>query len=97
MQEDGSLNVMQALSLANGTAISASTKTVFLLHRNADGTEVDIALPYKKMTQGKSADVQLHATDVLYVPTSAMKAILTNSQSVLSSATSASIYAAAVH
>lgn len=97
MQEDGSLNVMQALSLANGTAISASTKTVFLLHRNADGTEVDIALPYKKMTQGKSADVQLHATDVLYVPTSAMKAILTNSQSVLSSATSASIYAVAVH
>ena len=95
MQEDGSINVMQALSLANGTAISASTKTIFVLHRNVDGTEVDIALPYKKMTQGKSADVQLHATDVLYVPTSTMKAVLENSQAVLSSATSASIYAVA--
>jgi polysaccharide export outer membrane protein len=97
MQEEGTLNMLQAISLADGTAISAATKTVYILRKNADGTEVDIALPYKKISQGKSADMQLHATDILYVPTSTVKAILTNSQSILSSAASASIYAVATH
>lgn len=92
MQEEGTLNVLQAISLANGTSISASTGTIYLLRRNADGTEVDIAIPYKKMIHGNSANVQLHATDVLFVPTSTMKAILTNSQGIMSSATSAAIY-----
>ncbi len=97
MEEEGTLKVLEAISLANGTAISAATKTIFILRKNADGTEVDIALPYKKISQGKSADVQLHATDILYVPTSAIKSILTNSQSILSSAASAGIYAVATH
>lgn len=93
MQEDGTLNVLQAISLANGTSVPASTGTIYLLRRNADGTEINIALPYKKISTGKRADVQLHATDVLFVPTSKMKAILTNSQGVIASAASASIYA----
>jgi polysaccharide biosynthesis/export protein len=97
MQEEGTLNVLQAISLANGTSISASTGTIYLLHKKADGTEVDIAIPYKKMIHGNSANVQLHATDVLFVPTSTMKAILTNSQGIIASAASASIYAVAVH
>jgi len=93
MQEDGTLNLLQAISLANGTSVAASTKTIYLLRRNSDGTEVDIALPYKQISRGKRTDVQLRATDVLFIPTSAMKSILTNSQSVLASAASASIYA----
>ena len=93
MQEDGTLNVLQAISLANGTSVAASTKTIYLLRRNSDGTEVDISLPYKKISHGKRTDVELRATDVLFVPTSAVKSILTNSQSVLSAAASASIYA----
>lgn len=94
MQEEGTLNVLQALSLANGTSVAAKDSTIYLLRREADGTEVDIALPYKKISHGKRADVQLHATDVLFVPTSAVKSILTNSQAILSAAASASIYAA---
>jgi polysaccharide export outer membrane protein len=97
MQEDGTLNVLQALSLANGTTVAAKNSTIFLLRRDADGTEVDIAVPYQKISHGKLADMQLHATDVLFVPTSAIKSILTNSQAVLSSAASASIYAAVVY
>ena len=97
MQEEGTLKVLEAISLANGTAISAATKTVYILRKNADGTEVDIALPYKKISEGKSADMQLHATDILYVPTSAIKSILTNSQAILSSAASAGIYTVATH
>ncbi len=96
MQEDGMLDVLQAISLANGTTIQASTGKIYLLRRNSDGTEINITLPYKKITTGKRADVQLHATDVLFVPTSKMKSILTNSQGVLSAAASASIYAGVV-
>ncbi|MGD0548784.1 MAG: polysaccharide biosynthesis/export family protein [Terracidiphilus sp.] len=97
MQEEGTLNVLQAISLANGTSATASTRTIYLLRHNADGTEVDIALPFNKMQHGQIAAVQLQATDILYVPTSAFKAVLTNSQGILASAASASIYAVAVY
>ena len=97
MQEEGTLNVLQAISLANGTALVAKTGTIYLLRRNADGSEVDIPLPYKKLVRGQSAEVQLQAKDVLYVPTSQVKAILTNGSSILASAASASIYSVALH
>jgi len=97
MQEEGTLNVLQAISLASGTSTTASTSTIYLLRRNADGTVVYIALPYKKIANGKSADMQLRATDVLYVPTSTFKAVMTNSQGILTSAASATIYGAMLY
>ena len=97
MQEEGTLSVLQAISLANGTSAAASTKKIYLLRRNPDGTSVDIALSYKGITKGKYSDFQLHATDVLFVPTNAVKSAFVNSQSVLSAAASASIYAVAVY
>jgi polysaccharide export outer membrane protein len=96
MQEEGTLNVLQAISLANGTSTIASTKTIHILRRNEDGTGVDMAIAYKKISEGKQADVQLHATDVLYVPTSGVKSAVFNWQSLLAATASASIYAAAV-
>jgi len=96
MQEEGTLNLLQAISLADGTAPTASMGTIHLLRRNADGSEVDIALPYKQITRGKSPDIQLQATDVLFVPSSAVKAVFVNSQAVLSSAASSAIYAGLV-
>jgi polysaccharide biosynthesis/export protein len=95
MQEEGTLNVLQAISLANGTAITAKTGTIYVLRRNADGSVVDIPLPYKKQIRGQSAEVQLRARDVLYVPTSKVKAIFSSGSSILSAAASATIYAAA--
>jgi polysaccharide export outer membrane protein len=97
MQEDGTLNVLQAISLAYGTNLLASTRTFYLLRRNPDGTVAYIALPYKKITNGKSADVQLHAADILYVPTSKLKVIYTNLQGVIQSAATSSIYVAELH
>jgi polysaccharide export outer membrane protein len=97
MLEEGTLNVLQAVSLANGTSPAASTGTIYLLRRNSDGTEIDMALRYKGIAKGKYRDVQLQAADVLYVPTSTMKAALLNSQGILSAAASSSIYVAAAH
>jgi polysaccharide export outer membrane protein len=97
MQEDGALNVLQAISLAGGTSIPASVSTIYLLRRNADGTEVRIALPFNKMQHGRITDMELHATDILYVPNSKIKSTLIYSQGILTAATSATIYAAAVY
>jgi polysaccharide export outer membrane protein len=92
MQEDGTLNVLQAVSLAFGTTPLSSIGTIYLLHRNADGTVVYIPLPYKKMTHGEAANVQLHAADILYVPTSTIKALYADTQSLINAAAVASIY-----
>jgi hypothetical protein len=54
-------------------------------------------LPLSKMQRGKYADMALHATDVLYVPVSKIKAALINSQGILAAATSAGIYTAAAY
>jgi polysaccharide export outer membrane protein len=94
MQEEGTLNVLQAISLAYGTSVSASVGKVYLLRRNANGGLVQTTVPYGKIIHGESADVQLHATDVLYVPTSKFKATFASGQSVLAAVASASIFAA---
>jgi len=97
MQEDGTLSVLQAISLANGTMIPASLGTIYLLRRNSDGSAVKMELSLRKMQRGKSADMQLQAADVLYIPMSKVKSALINSQGILAAATSASIYAATVY
>ena len=97
MQEDGTLNVLQAISLADGTSTLASSKIIYLLRRNPNGSVVYVALPFDKMAHGKSSNVELHATDVLYVPTSAIKLLYSDLQMVLNSAAAASIYAAVYH
>lgn len=97
MEQEGTLSALQAISLANGTALTARTGTIHLLRRNGAGTTEDIALQFEKMSRGKTEDVQLHESDVLYVQTSKLKSILTNTQSIMASVTSASIYAVAVH
>jgi polysaccharide biosynthesis/export protein len=94
MQEDGTLTALEALSLANGTALPASVGTIYLLRRNADGTSIRVELPLSKMQRGKAADMQLHATDILYVPMSKIKSAFINTEGILTAATSATIYVA---
>jgi polysaccharide export outer membrane protein len=97
MQEDGTLTVLEAVSIANGTTLSASVGTIYLLRRDPDGSAIRITLPLSKMQLGKSSDMQLHPTDVLYVPNSKLKSAFINTQGILAAATSASIYATAVY
>jgi polysaccharide biosynthesis/export protein len=97
MQEEGTLNVLQAIPMAGGTALAAKTGTIYLLRKNMDGTVLYISLPYDKMTHGQSANVHLKAQDILYVPSSRIKTILTQGQGIIAAAGSASIYAAAVY
>ena len=97
MQEDGTLSVLQAISLSNGMTLAAKTGTIYLLRRNADGSQIEIPLKYNKLVRGQTAEVQLHALDVVYVPTSELKAMFSNGSSVAAAVASASIYAVALH
>src|SRR6185437_11043473 len=83
MQENGSLNVLQAVALANGTTFAASLRNIYVLRSNPDGTQVHIAVPYKKIAAGNAADVQLRASDVLFIPTSGTRSFLQNTQSII--------------
>jgi polysaccharide biosynthesis/export protein len=93
MQEEGTLDVLQAISLANGTSLAAKTGEIHILRRDDHGAVTDIRLSYSKLTHAQSSEVQLHAQDVLYVPMNKVKAILTNGSSILAGTASASIYA----
>jgi polysaccharide export outer membrane protein len=97
MQENGSLNLLQAISLANGTIFTASLRTFYILRRNPDGSEANIALPYKDIVAGKTPNVQLSASDILYVPTSGAKSFLQNTQSLMAATASATLYGVLVH
>jgi polysaccharide biosynthesis/export protein len=97
MREDGAMTVLEAISDANGTILSASVGKIYVLRQEPGGAAIRIELPLDKMQRGKFADMQLHPTDIVYVPNSKVKTALTSSQAILASATSASIYATAVY
>jgi hypothetical protein len=54
-------------------------------------------VPYNKIANGKRTDMQLRATDVLYVPTSKIKSTFINGAGILAATTSATIYAAVIY
>jgi polysaccharide export outer membrane protein len=93
MVNGGSLNVIQAISLAEGTTIQASTRWAVVLRRQGDGF-VQFKVPLSKMETGGSAPIQLQQNDALFIPLSTWKAVLVNGSNVLSAATSAAIYRA---
>jgi polysaccharide export outer membrane protein len=91
MQEDGKLNVAQALALSGGTVLTAKTNGLRVIRRNPDGTVLDFALSYDGIVKGTQTPLELQAQDVVYVPMDRLKATLTDATSILSAATSAAI------
>jgi polysaccharide export outer membrane protein len=92
MQEDGKLDVAQALSMAEGTTLQAKVSGLRVVRRNPDGTLKDIPLSYKKITEGKEKPLALQAQDVVYVPVSHLKSIFAASSTIVGETASASIY-----
>jgi len=92
MQEDGKLNVAEALALSGGTVLQAQTGGLRVIRRNPDGTVLDFALSYDGIAKGSQTPLELQAQDIVYVPISKVKAILSDATSIISTATSAAIY-----
>ncbi|SEB39370.1 polysaccharide biosynthesis/export family protein [Terriglobus roseus] len=93
MVDGGSLNVTQAVSLAGGTTLQAGTRWATVVRPKGD-SYTQIRVPLNKMQKGNAEQVLLQRNDVLYVPLSGWKVAVSNGSSVLSAATSASIYRA---
>jgi polysaccharide export outer membrane protein len=91
MQEDGKLNVAEALALSGGTVLQAKTNGLRVIRRNPDGTVLDFALSYDGIAKGSQTPLELQAQDVVYVPMNKLKATLSDATSILSAATSAAI------
>lgn len=91
MQEDGKLNVAEALALSGGTTLQASTGGLRVIRRNPDGTVLDFPLSYDAISKGKQTPLLLQAQDIVYVPTSKIKAIFSTTQAIFGQAAAAAI------
>jgi polysaccharide export outer membrane protein len=93
MVNGGTLNVIQAISLASGETLQASTKWAVIVRREGNGF-VQFKVPLKKMETGGATPVELQLNDALYVPTSGWKVALLNGSAIFGTAISAAIYRA---
>ena len=92
MMHGGNLNVLEAIALAQGTVLRASTAQIEVLRYNGE-SYTRLSVPLKRMQKGETAPTQLLANDVIYVPMSAAKSVFLDGGALLGAAATASIYA----
>jgi polysaccharide export outer membrane protein len=92
MQEDGKLNVAQAISMAMGLAMQARTSGLRVVKHGEDGKLIDVPVSYNRMMDGKDVPMELEAGDIVYVPVSKVKAVFNTSSSLIGQTASATIY-----
>lgn len=93
MQEDGALNVAQAISLAMGTSMQARIGGIRVVRHDQNGNLKEIPVPYKDIVSGKDKPLQLEAEDIVYVPVSKLKSVFTAGSTIVAQAGAATIYA----
>jgi polysaccharide export outer membrane protein len=92
MQESGSLNVAEALSLASGTSLEAAISNVKVLRKNSDGTWLYIDVPLNKIQKGKAVPMALQDEDIVYVPPSLLKETGINAKAIAGGVGQALVY-----
>jgi polysaccharide export outer membrane protein len=95
LMDSDSLTVLKAVALAGGTTRTAKLNGARIIRKGPAGmTEIPIEL--KKMLQAKIVDLPMKADDILFVPSSARKALMARTVDVAAqAAAAASIYAIA--
>ncbi len=91
MQDDSTLTVLQAVSLAGGATKTAAEAHVRLIRRSGAQT-TEIAVPLKQIQQGQIADMSLQHDDVLWIPFSYRKNFVISAPSIMGSTSAAAIY-----
>jgi polysaccharide export outer membrane protein len=89
---ESKMSVLQALALAgavNRTGVPSKSKIV----RQGPNGPYDVKVQLSDMQKGNVPDVQMQSGDILYVPGSFLRNVLSNSSQIAASATSAVIYA----
>ncbi len=92
MQEQGELNVAQAISLAQGLALQAKVGSLRVVQHRSDGQMVEVPVSYKKIMDGKEQPLSLAAGDIVYVPISRVKTVLGSTIGLVGQTSAAAIY-----
>jgi polysaccharide export outer membrane protein len=90
MLNKGSLNLLEAVSLAGGTMLEAAD-SVRILHRHDDQV-VEEKIKYSDMTVGHIPPPALGDKDIVYVPSSKAKSIFINGAVIIGAAASSLVY-----
>jgi polysaccharide export outer membrane protein len=93
LMESGRITVLQAIALAGGTGRTAKLSGARIIHKGPGGmTETPLHL--KQILEAKSPDLPMQADDILFVPTSAAKALTGRTlEAAIQAATAVSIIA----
>ncbi|MGH9342586.1 MAG: polysaccharide biosynthesis/export family protein [Terriglobia bacterium] len=94
MQDDGSLNVVEALSLALGTADQAAIGHIKILRKKPDGTWLYFSVPLNKIQKGQAVPTVLRPEDIVYVPPSTLKEVGINIKAIMGGVGNAVVYRA---
>ncbi len=92
MQDNGKITLLQALAQAGGATSTASINRAVLLRKNGDSV-VTSKLQIGKISRGQEGDVELHPNDIVFLPNSKLKNAMKETQSMVQTIGSASIYA----
>jgi polysaccharide export outer membrane protein len=71
----GGFTVLQVMAAAGGPTHLASEGKTTMMRRNTNGLQ-EIPVPLGKMLRGKQADIAVQPNDILYVPSSKVKSVL---------------------
>ena len=93
MQEDGDLDVAQALALALGPTLQAKISNISIVRRKPDGSYETIPADYQKFTSGREVAAKLLPEDIVYVPVSKVKTVFTTGASLIGAAATSTVYA----
>ena len=96
MVNGGKLSVPEAISLANGTTLLASTRTAVVVRRQNDAVD-RMEVPLDDEQKGRKAATALVDGDIVYVANSRLKSAFVNTSGLITSASGAAIYAIAAH
>lgn len=96
MVNEGTLNVVQAISLAGGETLEHSTHWAIVVRKQGDNYE-QVKVSLDKMEKGLEKPTPLQMNDALYIPASRWKSAIMSGSSILSAAAAASIYAVAAN
>jgi polysaccharide biosynthesis/export protein len=91
MDHDDHLTILQALALAQGTTFSAKKSATVIVRTTAQG-RVTIPEDLSKILASKAKDEALQDNDILFIPNSAARTALKNTEAILPVAASATIY-----
>jgi polysaccharide biosynthesis/export protein len=96
MQPDGSMNVIQAISLALDTNYYASLGKIRIIRKTDDGL-ISIPIDYKAIVAGKANPKPLEPDDIVYIPNSKTKLTLGTTKQLAFQASNALIYTGVAH